>query len=187
MCCLSGAFFTLPEPWAWLLILPGFPHFGNLSGSAWFPGKGSGTRDVLSPPGQLGVSLPPCQSTAHPGSVPHPPGAPGAPGRTGHRALPASALLFCQSLLMLCREGLDPADPIPAAGAAPTWPQGWQRVPVPPGPQGLTPFQGLGPEKQNSWWEPRCARAGPELRSRPWAGCRGRFGGFPEEEVPDLL
>lgn len=46
-------FLHLPESWARLLILLGFPHFGNLSGSARSPEKGSGTRDVLSPPGQL--------------------------------------------------------------------------------------------------------------------------------------
>lgn len=29
--------------------LPVFPHFGNLSDSSLSPGKGDGTRDVLSP------------------------------------------------------------------------------------------------------------------------------------------
>lgn len=58
---------------------------------------------------------------------------------------------FKQSWLMSRREELDPTDPIPGAGAAPTRPKGWQKGPVPLGPQGLTPFQGPGPEKQNSW------------------------------------
>lgn len=63
ICHLSGAFFISPKPWARLLKLPGFPHFGNLSG------KGGGTGDALSPPGQLRLSLPLCQSPAQPGSI----------------------------------------------------------------------------------------------------------------------
>ncbi|RLV82891.1 hypothetical protein DV515_00016531 [Chloebia gouldiae] len=57
-------------------------------------------------------------------------------------------------LCSVVARGLDPTHPIPGAAAAPTWPKGWQRpflVPVPPGLQGLTPSQGLGPDKENSW------------------------------------
>lgn len=77
MCCLSSAFFISLESWARLLILPGFPHFGNLSGSSWSPRKWH--------KGCAGTSR------AAQGSIPH---IPGAAGLTGHHALPASALLF---------------------------------------------------------------------------------------------
>lgn len=132
MCDLSGAFFIFPESWARLLILPGFPHLGNFC--TWSPGKGSGTRDVLSPPGQL-------------------------------RAPFLTFLVFWCS-----RSDLSPCPACLCSVILPELvdaPQERSWIPLipfqeleqhPHGPRGgrgslslLSPFQGLGPEKQNSW------------------------------------